>query len=183
MLAYNLVKDRLYSCKYLHKEFEWTAALGVVAFSKEHINVFVKPYNSDVEAKDIITDTMRVREKLAESQGINIWNSYMLICPEESIEKNVDLILTVEKDTTALRKYVIYSETDINRIPFLDDTISENVKPKKILEDEYQGSENVKELVILVQELTLQFGGKVSYKKLRETLGKKILKEARYHED
>lgn len=183
MLTYNLVKERLFFYDYSYQEFEWTAALGIVAFSKGHINVFLKSYGSDIEAKDIINDTMQVRQQLAESHGINIWNSYMLICPGGLSESYVDLILKVEKDTTALRKYVICNESDINRIPFLDNTISENVKPKKILENEYQGTEEVKELVNLVQDLTLQLGGKISPKKLRDTLGKKILKGGRHHEN
>lgn len=177
MLVYNLVKERLFSCDYSCQEFDWTEKLGIVAFKSGHINVFLKSYDMDVGAEDVISDTMEVRKQLVNSDGINIWNSYMLICTEGSSESYIDLVLKVERDTTALRKYVIWQESDINRIPFLDNTISENVKPKKILENEYQGTGEVKEIVDLVQELTLQSGGKISRNRLKEMLEKKVLRE------
>ena len=78
--------------------------------------------------------------------------------------------MKVEKDTTALRKYLIIEESDINRIPFLDNTNSESVKPKKILDEEVKKMGEVQELVNYVKELTLKEGGKISAKKLKSKL-------------
>jgi len=110
--------------------------------------------------------------------GVNIWNSYMLICIEGSVESYFDLVMGIERDTTALRKYIIWQESDLNRIPFLDNTISEDVKPNRILEKEFEGNNDVKDLINSVQELTLQSGGKVPRNRLRETL-KKTIKETK----
>lgn len=182
MLVYNLVKERLYLNAYSFQEYSWSAKLGVVAFRKNHINVFLKVYNMDVEAKNIIDDTLKIRRQLVNNQEVNIWNSYMLIFLQEESDSYIDLVLNVEKDTTALRKYVICKESDINRIPFLDDTISEVVKPKSILESEYQGAKEIKELINLVQTLTLETGGKIPRNKLKEMLGNKVLRSDN-HED
>lgn len=175
MLVYNLVKDRLFSCGFSYLELDWTINMGVVAFKKGHINVFLKPYDENIKATDILNDAIEVRKHLEKNPEINIWNSYILICPKASGKVYTELVMKVEKDTTALRKYLIYEEKDVNRIPFLDNTDSESVKPKRISDEGYQGIEEIRVLVNLVQELTLQEGGKISPKKLKNMLEENFL--------
>lgn len=170
MLVYNLIKERLFIHGFSYLESDWTKKLGIVAFRKAHINVFLKAYDKDIQMSDIIRDTIGVRKHLEKSFEVNIWNSYMLFCPGKSDESYIDLAMKVEKDTTALRKYLIIEESDINRIPFLDNTNSESVKPKKILDEEVKKMGEVQELVNYVKELTLKEGGKISAKKLKSKL-------------
>lgn len=183
MLVYNLIKERLFFHGFSHWEMDWTIKLGIVAFRRGHINVFLKAYDKNIEVTEILKDTIKVRKELEKNFEVNIWNSYMLICPEKSSESHIDLVMKVEKDTIALRKYLIWEESDINRIPFLDSTDSESVKPKRILNEEYKDLEEINELVNFVQELTLQEGGKIAPKRLRDILETKLLKEVSHNEN
>lgn len=177
MLVYNLIKERLISHDFSHHESDWSIKLGIVAFRKGHINVFLKGYDKYLEVADVIRDTIEVRKQLENNFEVNIWNSYMLICFEKSDKPYIDLVMKIEKDTTAIRKYLICEESDLDRVPFLDNTDSESVKPKKILTEESKNLGDIKELVNLIQELTFQEGGKIAPKKLRSILETKYLKE------
>lgn len=84
---------------------------------KDQINVIVKEYK-DKEGifSQVRSDAIDARTILSKG-GENIWNTYFFIC-KESEEMNIPYSL--EKDSIGLRKYVINSQDDFNRIPFLD---------------------------------------------------------------
>lgn len=56
------------------------------------------------------------------SNNLNVWNAYLLICSNKVLEK--EMVYLLERDTLALRKYVVQTEKDLSRIPFLDNIIN-----------------------------------------------------------
>lgn len=84
----------------------------VIVFKTEHIDL-----------ERVKTVAFRVRNFFL-SQDYNVWNTYLLICSNEELEKG--MVYEIERDTAALRKYVIRNESDLNRIPFLDEVTQNN---------------------------------------------------------
>lgn len=84
---------------------------------RNEINLIVKEYDQKNLKKEIRSDSVDLRRKLNEL-GINVWNSYLIICSKDLQE---NLTYTIEKDAVGIRKYVINSIEDFKRIPFLDE--------------------------------------------------------------
>ncbi|MGW5952466.1 ABC-three component system middle component 1 [Bacillus mycoides] len=93
----------------------------------KHLSLIVKEYQEYSQSK-IINDVMKVRTILKEHE-INIWNSYYLIlCTSvELLEEIGTKIYSIERNSKGLRKYVIMSEADLYRIPFIKDSYSEEI--------------------------------------------------------
>lgn len=83
---------------------------------KDQINVVVKEYKEKEVSSQVRSDAVDVRTILNKA-GENIWNTYFFICKEN---EDVNIPYSLEKDSIGLRKYVINSPEDFNRIPFLD---------------------------------------------------------------
>ncbi|MGF9945749.1 ABC-three component system middle component 1 [Priestia megaterium] len=185
MTVYNLTKERLMQHQFYPLDFLWCKELGVVAFQKENTFVFVKLYDEiQVNMDQIIKDVVKVRRNLERSQEVNIWNSYMLACLNALSTSYLELVMKVEKDTTAIRKYIIQQEKDLDRIPFLDNTRSEKVEPGLIL-DENSFSElgNIQEIVDFIRKYTFEEGGKLTSSKVKKSLEKSYSKELMKNEN
>ncbi|MCU4804542.1 hypothetical protein OCF14_08870 [Bacillus cereus] len=185
MIVYNLVKERLMQHKFMQLELDWNAELGVVTFRKEHILVFLKLYdNPAVKSQDIIEDIVKVRRKLEKRPEFNIWNSYMLVCLNTSFDSYIELVMKVEKDTTAIRKYLVNEEKDLDRIPFLDNTRSKIVEPKKWFDKEtFSELGDIQEIVDYIRKFTFEDGEKLTPKKAKNLLEEKYKKELVIDED
>lgn len=86
----------------------------------KQISLIIKEYHQ----KDLLNvddDVMKVRSILREND-INIWNSYFLVLlASGEISAAVDAkIYSIERKPQGLRKYVIISESDLYRIPFIE---------------------------------------------------------------
>ncbi|SCN02046.1 Protein of unknown function [Bacillus wiedmannii] len=173
-----MVKERLMQHKFIHLELDWNAELGVVTFQKEHILVFLKLYdNPNVQSQDIIQDIVKVRRRLDKNSEFNIWNSYMLVCLNTSFDSYIELVMKVEKDTTAIRKYLINEEKDLNRIPFLDNTRSKIVEPKNWFNEKtFSELGDIQEIIDYIRKLTFEDGGKLTPKEAKKLLEQKYKK-------
>ncbi|MGE6598027.1 ABC-three component system middle component 1 [Bacillus proteolyticus] len=87
---------------------------------KKQTNVVLKEYSDSSVSKQIRSDAVDIRSILNKI-GVNVWNTYFLICTSSSSKS---IPYSIEKDSVGLRKYVINSIDDFKRIPFLDITTS-----------------------------------------------------------
>lgn len=180
MIINNLVNEKVKEQGFEYLGLNWDKELGVLTYKKNQIILILKAYyDSEVTNKEIINDIIKIRNNLEKKTQFNIWNSYVLVCLNTSYESYIDLVMKVEKDTTALRKYVIYNENDLKRIPFLDDTCSENLKIRNIFEDiEFDNLESIQEIVDYTKQISLVEGRKLTSNLSKEYLSK-ILDEVR----
>lgn len=96
--------------------------LGLSFYQHSIFKVLV--YKTDhIDLEKVKTVAFKVRNFFL-SKDYNVWNTYFLICTNEELEK--EMVYVIERDTAALRKYVIQNENDLNRIPFLDEVTPNN---------------------------------------------------------
>ena len=114
-----------------------------------------------------------IREVIKEYTKYNLWNTYFLIV----VNKNSynEKYYYIERDVRNLRKYVIQTEMDIFRLPFLDIPNS-NKEAKQVEESLYFTSEKIKELYLGIRNK----GGE--QKKLTNAEINKILEEMNFLE-
>lgn len=80
---------------------------------------------------------------------LNINNTYLILCT--NIKIDYETFFMIERDTKALRKYVIRNEKDLNRIPFLDNT--EGSKGESIqMNYEVEENDYLKEILNYIKE-------------------------------
>ena len=114
-----------------------------------------------------------IREVIKEYTKYNLWNTYFLIF----VNKNSfnEKYYYIERDVRNLRKYVIQTEMDIFRLPFLD-ILNSNKEAKQVEESLYFTSEKIKELYLGIRNK----GGE--QKKLTNAEINKILEEMNFLE-
>ncbi|WP_393959896.1 ABC-three component system middle component 1 [Priestia megaterium] len=92
--------------------------IGFSLYTNNKINIAVKYYYHDCDFDLIKVESNKLREELFKL-NYNIWNSYMFICIDNN-EEDKDFVYLVEKDTKGLRKYVVQTIKDFDRIPFFN---------------------------------------------------------------
>ncbi|OMF22098.1 hypothetical protein BK133_27180 [Paenibacillus sp. FSL H8-0548] len=93
--------------------------LGVVCYTNNQIHVILQNWDDGMSIESVENECQIIRRLLMEI-GANIWNSYYILCStQDNIED--DLAFFIERSSASLRKYVIRLESDLNRVPFLDD--------------------------------------------------------------
>ena len=114
-----------------------------------------------------------IREVIKKSMKYNLWNTYFLIV----VNKNSfnEKYYYIERDVRNLRKYVIQTEMDILRLPFLDISNS-NKEVKQVEESLYFTNEKINELYVSIRNK----GGE--QKKLTNAEINKILEEINFLE-
>ncbi|WP_061452686.1 hypothetical protein [Streptococcus oralis] len=114
-----------------------------------------------------------IREVIKKSTKYNLWNTYFLIV----VNKNSfnEKYYYIERDVRNLRKYVIQTEMDILRLPFLDISNS-NKEAKQVEESLYFTNEKINELYVSIKNK----GGE--QKKLTNAEINKILEEINFLE-
>lgn len=98
------------------EEIEEIDSIGCVLYSNSKFNILVK-YFSNPKEEFIREESIRLRERLF-YLNYNVWNSYYLVCVNDSVSKDFTYLL--EKETKGLRKYVVKSIKDFDRIPLFD---------------------------------------------------------------
>lgn len=104
---------------------------GLAWFKDEIVDVFLQQWDETISLETILDECQRSREMIMKMGG-NPWNSYYLLCADNDDleEQNVYLI---EHNSLAMRKYVIRSEYDLKRIPFLDMlNVVENIEANRM---------------------------------------------------
>ncbi|MBY6053430.1 ABC-three component system middle component 1 [Cytobacillus firmus] len=124
MNIFNRINNELEELAFKRNEeqIEEIDAIGCVLYSNNKFNILVKYFGKPKE-NEIREEAIRLREALY-YLNYNIWNSYYLVCVEDSVSKDFTYLL--EKETKGLRKYVIKSISDFDRIPFFDKSQSGN---------------------------------------------------------
>ncbi|WP_312420993.1 ABC-three component system middle component 1 [Anaerospora hongkongensis] len=145
METYNLTYKRLIENGFIRANIDLLNEKDVLFFQKGHVNILLKKiYN--IEALNNILDEALVIRKVLLDHSCNVWNTYLVICIDCEFD-NDDIYLT-ERDTRAIRKYVIKCEQDLNRIPYLDHIKDEKTpNPIKIINDKDSDNQIIKELV------------------------------------
>jgi hypothetical protein len=91
--------------------------LGAVTYRSSINHVVMKKIHTNEELRDIKSYSTKIRNIMLDER-VNICNTYLFFCIGERTD--YETFFMIERDTTALRKYVIRNEMDLNRIPFLD---------------------------------------------------------------
>ncbi len=148
MSNFNRVHNRLIQKNFKTLENEEVEREGFSLYVNETISVFLKQIHTELELENIKFYSNQIRLILLE-QGKNIYNSYLIICADK--EMDYEKFYMIERNNIVLRKYVVRDENDLNRIPFLDNTIDEGVnKPDTLQETEC--TEEVKRVLSLVKQ-------------------------------
>lgn len=148
MNNFNLVHNRLIQKNFKALENEEVEKLGFSLYGNETIRVFLKRLHMELELENINIYSNQIRILLLE-QSENIFNSYLILCTDEEI--NYEKFFMIERNNIALRKYVVRDENDLNRIPFLDNTVDKNGgNSENLRETEY--NEEVKVLFSLLKQ-------------------------------
>ncbi|TNV69738.1 ABC-three component system middle component 1 [Trichococcus shcherbakoviae] len=137
--------------------------------------IVLKDYNTEEELKTINEEIYLVRETLKELK-FNIWNIYYFILVNNESEKNRK-IYSIERDSRNMRKYVIQSLDDVNRVPFFKIKPSSEVD-SSILIDFYGFIEDSQDTEInnVIAEIINSEGeyGELSKQKIRGILREKL---------
>lgn len=97
-------------------------------YNKEiHKGVIIKAYElfeGTLNTKDVLED-VRFTKSILSNKNYNIWNIYYLILIEEDIDFD-NRNYSIERNYKNLRKYIIHSESDLKRIPFLESAFNDS---------------------------------------------------------
>lgn len=142
MSNFNIVHNRLIQKNFKVLENEDVEKVGFSLYENKTISVFLKQIHTELELENIKFYSNRIRLILLE-QNKNIYNSYLILCTDE--EMDYEKFFMIERNNIALRKYVVRNESDLNRIPFLDNITDENAKKS----DNLQETEHTGEVRVL----------------------------------
>lgn len=137
MDIYNFINNRL-----IEKGFESINSpeiedLGAITYKSNINQVVLKKIHILSEVQDIRAFSIKIRNIMI-NENVNINNTYLLFCTNEKVD--YETFFKIERDTSALRKYVIRNEKDLNRIPFLDNLIENanvSINVKREQEDDF----------------------------------------------
>ncbi|MED2013036.1 ABC-three component system middle component 1 [Bacillus wiedmannii] len=148
MNNFNSVHNRLIQKNFKTLENEDVEREGFSLYVNETISVFLKQIHTEIELENIKQYSNQIRLILLE-QSKNIYNSYLIICVDK--EMDYEKFYMIERNNIVLRKYVVRDESDLNRIPFLDNTIDgDGDNSGALLETEY--TEEVKRILLLLEQ-------------------------------
>lgn len=137
MDIYNTINNRLIEKGFKSFDSPEIEDLGAVTYRSFINHVVLKKIHTHAELQDIRSYSTNIRNIML-NDNVNINNTYLLFCINEKI--NYETFFMIERDTRALRKYVIRNEKDLNRIPFLDNLIENakgSINVKKEQEDNF----------------------------------------------
>ena len=156
MHVFNFINNRLEEMGFYREDNQGLFSLGITCYVNERRNVLLKNFIQEPTIQEIKKESLEIREILL-SQNKNIWNTYYLICLEnenKDVNERDDNTYLLERDTTAIRKYIIQNvKIDINRIPFLDDSTFVMESDKNSFNDTLtEKSELIKKASSLIQD-------------------------------
>lgn len=117
MNNFNVVHNRLIQKNFKVLQNEEVEKIGFSLYENETTRVFLKQLHTELELENINDYSNQIRILLLDI-GENIFNSYLILCADENLD--YENFYMIERNNIALRKYVVRYESDLNRIPFLD---------------------------------------------------------------
>lgn len=151
MNVYIETYTRLIDCHFKRIEVFESELSGIRFFGNKNLNVVLQNWEEGMDDKKIIEETISIRNFLLR-KNMNVWNTYYLICADDEHVIDEDTIYSIEREATALRKFVIRSFEDTTRIPFLD-TYQENTDEIMDLSSYvFKGYEEISELIDCIKQ-------------------------------
>jgi hypothetical protein len=95
---------------------------GLAWFENGIINVLQQQWDETMTIEMVLEECQRIRDIISKL-GENPWNTYYLLCAN-NLALDDEKVYLIEHNSLAIRKYVLRTEIDLNRIPFLDLTES-----------------------------------------------------------
>ena len=148
--------------------------LGLAYYTNNEKNVFVYYIKDDI-FMNIDEISFKLREVLI-NEKINIWNTYLILCVEsKSFDED---IISIERNSKYLRKYVVKDLSDIKRIYFLDNTIndSEDIKSNIV------ASENILKIINKMRDENNDIK-KLSYSEIKDIVDELISEVSELYEN
>lgn len=139
MDIFNLTNNRLIEMGFHSMQSVEIENLGGVIYKSPINYVVLKKAFTHEELNNLNSYSTKIRRIMLDSK-VNINNTYLIFCT--SINMDYETFFMIERDTRALRKYVIRNEKDLNRIPFLDN-LQDNDGNKSDLESNFGAADNV----------------------------------------
>ncbi|MCP3742385.1 ABC-three component system middle component 1 [Rossellomorea sp. BNER] len=122
MDIFNLTNNRLIENGFEPYDLLEIEGMGSAIYRSSIYHVVMKKIHSNEELKDIKSYSTNIRNIML-NERVNTCNTYLFFCIDKQID--YETFFRIERDTTALRKYVIRNEMDFKRIPFLDNLTEE----------------------------------------------------------
>jgi len=122
MESYNFTLNKLINLNF-HEYSSEFAVNGAKIFYNERQFVVLQQWEINTCLESIVFENIELKEKFSRNR-INIWNTYYLICTTDSIPIDNDDIVSIEREARGFRKYVVRFLEDLQRIPFLDESES-----------------------------------------------------------
>lgn len=121
MDIFNVINNRLIKKGFQSMDSLEIEKLGAVIYRSPINHVVLKKIHTYDEIGEIMSFSSKIRSIQLDAK-VNISNTYLLFCIMKELD--YETFFMIERDTKALRKYVIRNEMDLNRIPFLDDLMN-----------------------------------------------------------
>lgn len=125
--------------------------MGSVFYRSKIHNVILRKIHNTEEIKSIKSFSLNVRGIMMDYEE-NIWNTYLLFCIPNEVDAETNY--EIERNTIAIRKYVICNEADLNRVPFLD----EFKEVKKINKSDKELEETNEYIKVIIDFLKVNLG-------------------------
>ncbi|MGG1639083.1 ABC-three component system middle component 1 [Paenibacillus sp. NRS-1760] len=119
MEAYNHTLDRLFEEGFEVVPNVGDTGIGIKCFSNGSKFVILQRWEITTTIQRVNEEASILRDSLLRNR-MNAWNAYYLICEAGDHPISEEIAYSIERDPKALRKYVIRSALDLQRIPFLD---------------------------------------------------------------
>lgn len=118
MDIFNSTHNRLLENGFSIYKIEDIEKMSAVFYKSVIHNVILKKIHNAEEMKSLKSFSINSRSIMLDSNE-NVWNTYLLFCIDNEIDFETNY--KIERDTRALRKYAICNESDLDRVPFLDE--------------------------------------------------------------
>lgn len=166
MDIFNFTHNRLIEMEFRPFHIDGIESVGGVVYKSPVNYVVLKKAHTFEELKNNNAYYSTEIRTLMLDNKLNINNTYLIICTDINVDYETFFI--IERDTKALRKYVIRNENDLNRIPFLDNSVKNTDNNIELV---YESEENIylQELLNYIREKTHQ-QNKLSTKQIEDSV-------------
>ncbi len=152
MEAYNITYQRLLDAGFSEIHDTGFQGIGIKFLTNGTIFAVLQRWEIEANVQDIIDEASLLRDRLLRKR-VNAWNAYYLLCAGGDHPIDEETIYAIEREARALRKYVVRSEADIQRIPFLDINLSKESKnPLRVADNTAQQNETITYLLDYIRK-------------------------------
>ncbi|MCP1307683.1 ABC-three component system middle component 1 [Paenibacillus tyrfis] len=151
MEAYNHALHRLSDVGFEAVSNITSDKMGIKCFSNSSKFVILQRWEVTTTIQGVLAEAAFLRDSLLRNR-VNAWNAYYLICEAGNNPISEETVYSIEREPTALRKYVIRSALDLQRVPFLDPTQSMKKEISTEVLDSIEMTETVTRLIEYIRK-------------------------------